>query len=119
MSVHNINPDTEAFRKSLDLLKRHQTLPILAMTLKKAINAQASISIVSESLKDIFVCDDDQFWGTAESDYWCNNRLDLEPYKKDLEQYGTVNEGVKTWLEILWDVILAFGISNISESYFF
>ena len=73
MSVIPINRDIKGFRDSLKLLKKHQSLPVLLYAIKNCLQSNSNLKEVTNQLKGIFSCSDDQFWGKYGSKYFSEN----------------------------------------------
>ena len=92
MSVIPLNSNIDQFKKSLELLKKHQSLPVLLATIENCLIAKGSISLISRELSSIFHCSDDQFWGHRGSQYYRDRMQDLSgdqisKFRKDKPSY--------------------------------
>ena len=63
MSITPINENSEEYDALIELLKDHQSLPVLLATLDAGLRLKTDLKEISNLLKDIFICDEDQFWG--------------------------------------------------------
>ena len=78
MSITPINENSEEYNALIELLKDHQSLPVLLATLDTGLRLKTDLKEISNLLKDIFICDEDQFWGKKNgSQYFKKHRKNL------------------------------------------
>ena len=78
MSITPINKSTQEYKELLEILREHQTLPVLLAALESGLRLNADLKKVSDLLSEIFICDEDQFWGEKiKSQYFKKHRKTL------------------------------------------
>ena len=78
MSITPINKSTEEYKELLEILREHQTLPVLLAALDAGLRLNADLMKISDLMSEIFICDEDQFWGEKiKSQYFKKHRKTL------------------------------------------
>ena len=104
MIIPNYNLDKSEYQNILELLKKYQTFPVLFYALECCIKNKENITEISSILSDIFICEDEQFYGIY---HYNKENCDMEKFID--EHYYPSNEIENTHQDNFLGIIDSFG----------
>lgn len=112
MSITPINKSTEEYKELLEILREHQTLPVLLAALNAGLRLNADLKRISDLLSEIFICDEDQFWGEKiKSQYFKKHRKTLNHI--GISKYRFSEASFLEFFKFVGEIIAEYDLNHI------